>query len=67
VICGIGLLNKYRMGFWIVAVVAGLLLTPQRRFLATVRLPVGAVIAGVIVAPNIAWEFAHQWPTLQFL
>ena len=67
VVCGLGLLNKYTMGFWIVAVVSGLLLTPQRRFLATVWLPVGVVIAGAIVAPNIAWEFAHHWPTLQFL
>ena len=67
VICGVGLMNKYTMGFWIVATLAGLLLTPQRRFLASVWLPVGAVIAGVIVAPNIAWEFAHHWPTLEFL
>jgi hypothetical protein len=67
VICGIGLLNKYTMGFWIVATLVGLLLTPQRRILASLWLPVGAVIAAVLVAPNIAWEFAHHWPTLEFL
>ena len=66
-ICGIGLMNKYTMGFWIVATLAGLLLTAERRLLASIWLPVGAVIAGVMVAPNIAWEFAHHWPTLEFL
>ena len=66
-ICGVGLENKYTMGFWIVATLAGLLLTGERHLLASVWLPAGAVIAALLVAPNIAWESAHHWPTLEFL
>ena len=67
VVCGFGLLNKYTMGFWIVATVAGLLLTSQRRLLASVWLPTGAVVAAAMVAPNILWEIDNHWPTWQFL
>ena len=42
------------------------MLTPARRQLAS-RWPwIAAVLAALIVAPNIAWQIAHGWPSLEF-
>ena len=67
VVCGVGLLNKDTMGFWTVSAVLGLACTPQRKLLAGRWLLVGAGAALVIVAPNLIWEAANHWPTLEFL
>ncbi len=67
VVCGLGLLSKYTMGFWVLATVLGLLATPQRKLLATYWLLAGAAIAAALVAPSVAWEVTNHWPTLAFL
>jgi hypothetical protein len=67
VVCGVGLLNKDTMVFWMVSTVLGLACTPQRKLLASRWLLVGAGSAMVIAAPNLIWEAANHWPTLEFL
>jgi 4-amino-4-deoxy-L-arabinose transferase-like glycosyltransferase len=64
---GIGLLNKPSMLFLAGAVVAGLLLTPQREYLFDRWAFTGGIVALVIVAPYLAWQIAHGWPTIEFL
>ena len=66
-VCGVGLLNKWTMAFWILGMVVGLVATPQRRMLASWWAAAGAVIAGACVAPNLVWEAQHGWATLEFL
>ena len=66
-VVGAGLMTKDAILFWVLAAGVGLLTTPQRRLLVSRWLLVGAVLAGVIAAPNIAWQVANHWPTLQFL
>jgi 4-amino-4-deoxy-L-arabinose transferase-like glycosyltransferase len=65
-VVGIGLLNKYTMAFWVLGAVGGLLLTPERRLLASRHLLLGAALALVLVAPNLVWQMQHHWASLEF-
>jgi Dolichyl-phosphate-mannose-protein mannosyltransferase len=64
---GIGLLTKYSMAFFVAGLGAGVLLTPERRWLASPWLWAGAAIAAVIVAPHLWWQASNGWPTLEFI
>ena len=64
---GLGLLNKPSMTFFLIAVLVGLLLTPQRRVLFTRWTPVAVAILVLIALPNLLWQIHHGWPTLEFL
>jgi len=66
VIAGLGLLTKVTFAFFGFAVVAGVLLTPERRHFRT-RWPwLGSAIAFLFLLPYILWNRAHGWPTLEF-
>jgi hypothetical protein len=67
VVAGLGLLNKYSMGFMVVGLVAGLLLTRQRRHLATRWFSIGAALAGVLFLPHVIWEVSNGFPSLEFM
>jgi len=62
---GLGLENEYLVTTLIGALIAGILLTSaHRRVLATPWPWLGGLIALVIWAPNLAWQFANGWPQL---
>jgi hypothetical protein len=63
---GIGLEAKYTIATLLMALVAGLALTPQRAVLRTRGPWIAAAIALVLLAPNIAWEIRHGWPIVTF-
>ena len=65
-IAGIGLLNKHTMVLLGASIVVGLLLTPARRLLFSPWILVGGVIAFVIFSPNLWWQAAHDFPSLEF-
>ena len=67
VVAGLGLLNKYSMGFLGIGLFAGLLLTPQRKQLATRQFWIGAAIAFVLFLPHVVWEIHYGLPTLEFM
>ena len=67
VLLGLGLMNKHSAVFFIAALVAGLLLTPERRIFATRWFLIAAVIAFCIALPNVLWQYAHHFPTLEDL
>jgi hypothetical protein len=67
VVVGIGLLNKYSIGFLCIGLAAGLLLTPERRYLARPWLWLGAAIASALFLPHALWEVAHRFPSLEFM
>jgi 4-amino-4-deoxy-L-arabinose transferase-like glycosyltransferase len=64
---GVGLLNKPSMAFFLTALLLALLLTPQRRLLATRWMPAGVAIMLLIALPFLLWQAHHQWPTWEFL
>ena len=67
VVVGLGLLNKYSVGFMCAGLAGGLLLTPHRRQLATGRFWAGASIALLLFLPHIVWEISKGFPTLEFM
>jgi hypothetical protein len=64
---GLGLLNKPSMTFFLLALLAALLITPQRRLLASPWAAAGVGLLLLIVLPNLLWQIHHHWPTLEFL
>ena len=64
---GIGVLNKPSMAFFLVALLLALLLTPQRRLLASKWAAAGVALLILIALPNLLWQLQNHWPTLEFL
>lgn len=67
VVAGIGLENKYGMGFFGAGVVLGLLLTEHRRMFLKPWIWLGGVIALALFLPNIIWNYQHQFPFLELM
>lgn len=67
VIAGIGLEEKYSIAVFGFGMVIGLLLTAQRRALASRWIWMGGVAAFLIFLPNLLWNAANQWPFLQLM
>ncbi len=65
VVAGIGLENKHTMLAFGFALVAGLLLTRERKILANRWLWLGGAIAFAIFLPNLIWEATHGWPQIE--
>src|SRR5215207_7153139 len=66
-IAGIGLQNKYSIIIFASALIAGVLLTRQRRILFTPWILVGGAIAFLIFLPNLIWNVQHHWPFLELM
>lgn len=61
---GLGFLNKYSLVFWAAGLLLALLLTPQRRALAT-RGPWLAAGLGLMIAlPNLWWQWKYNFPVV---
>lgn len=67
VLAGIGLLSKYSIVIFAAALIAGLLLTSQRRLLFTPWLLLGGAIAFLIFLPNLIWNIQNNWPFLELM
>jgi hypothetical protein len=66
-VAGLGMLDKHSMAFFGVAVVAALLLTPERRALRSPWLWLGGLLAGAIFLPNLVWIVQHHFPHFEML
>ena len=64
---GLGLLNKPSMTFFLVALLAALLVTKQRSLLASRWAAAGVALLILIALPNLLWQIHNHWPTLEFL
>ncbi|HSB76045.1 MAG TPA: glycosyltransferase family 39 protein [Terriglobales bacterium] len=64
---GIGLENKYSMAVFGLGVVIGLLLTPERKALASKWIWIAGGLAFAIFLPNLVWNFRHHWPFLELM
>ncbi len=66
-LAGLGIENKDTIVFFLVALLAGLLLSPQRRILWTKECAAGIAVLLLLALPNFIWQWVHQFPTYQFL
>lgn len=64
---GLGIENKHSTVFFLIALLAGLLLSPQRRILFSRHAAAGAGVLLLLALPNLWWQYTHQFPTYQFL
>ena len=64
---GLGIMAKYTVVFFVAALLAGFVLTPARRFLASRWFLFGCGLTVVIVLPNLIWQVHHNFISLQFL
>jgi 4-amino-4-deoxy-L-arabinose transferase-like glycosyltransferase len=62
---GVGMQNKYTIGFFAVAVLVALLSSDQRRLLASPLPWLGVAIAVVIALPNLIWQIASGLPQFE--
>ncbi len=62
---GFALQAKYAITFFVVALIIGLLTTRERRHFLRPWVYVAALIASLILLPNVLWQQAHHWPFLQ--
>ena len=67
VLIGLGLQNKYSVGFLVIGLVAGLLLTRQRGQLLSKWFWAGAAMAAVLFLPHVLWQISHGFPSLEFM
>lgn len=67
ILAGLGIENKWNIAFFLVAMFAGVLLSPQRGILRTRWVLVGTAVALLLAAPNFLWEMHRGWPTLEWL
>ncbi len=64
---GLGMMTKYTMGFWVIGLIAGVLLTNARRYLRSKWLYLGAGLALLIFLPNLIWQAQHNFIALDYL
>jgi 4-amino-4-deoxy-L-arabinose transferase-like glycosyltransferase len=67
VVAGLGMEEKYTIALFCAAVVAGLLLTQQRRVLLNKWIWLGGLAAFLIFLPNLLWNVHYDWPFLQLM
>ncbi len=63
-VAGIGLENKHTMLVFGFAIVAGLLISDERRLLDSKWIWIGGAIALALFLPNLIWEARHGWPQI---
>lgn len=66
VVVGFGLLNKYSMAVFTLALCIGLLFTEHRRTLISKWFWLGIAVAFVIFLPNLIWLIHYNFPFLQW-
>lgn len=58
---------KYSAFFWVVALLVGLLVTPQRRLMRSRGFAGALTVATVLLLPNFLWQATRGFPMLELL
>jgi hypothetical protein len=67
VAAGLGMLAKYNLAFCLAGLVPALLVSSHRRKLFRKPVFIAALVAGLIVLPNILWQVRNDFPTARQL
>jgi hypothetical protein len=65
IFAGFGLENKHSMLIFGAAIVAGLILTPQRKAFRSPWIWIAGAIALLIFLPNLLWNIQHHFPFIE--
>lgn len=66
-IMGLGLLDKYSMLLFAFGLVIGLLATSHRKMVLMKWPWLAALIAFIILLPNLLWQISHGWPFFEHM
>ncbi|MEO8196886.1 MAG: glycosyltransferase family 39 protein, partial [Thermoanaerobaculia bacterium] len=66
-VAGLGLLNKISMLFLGFGLALGLVVTRRFELMRSRYLWIGGGLAGLLFAPHLLWQRAHDWPTREFM
>lgn len=64
---GLGMMTRYTMGFLAAGVVAGVVLTENRRHLLSPWLWTGVALSLLLFLPNLIWQIQHDFVSLDHL
>ena len=64
VAAGLGMMSKYSVSFYCISLLAGLLLTPQRKGLFNRHVLYAGLIGLLIFLPNLVWQYQHGVPVV---
>lgn len=64
-IVGFSLNSKYLIAFYLAALAPGLLITPLRHSLRKPWVYLGALLAFLLILPNLLWQQMHDWPFIE--
>jgi MFS family permease len=64
---GLAFENKDSVAFFLIAMLIAILLTPQRRILASRWFAVAVALIVLVALPNFLWQVHHHFPTLEWL
>ena len=62
--CGLGMLSKYSVAFFILSILLALLITKNRRIFLNKHFYVASIIGFLIFLPNLLWQFNHHFPVI---
>jgi hypothetical protein len=66
-LAGLGIENKHSTVFFLVALLLGLILSPQRRILWSRWCAAGVAVLLLLALPNLLWQWVNQFPTYELL
>lgn len=64
---GLGMLTKYTMAFFILALIAGLIISPLKRILLNKAWILAAGISFLIFLPNLIWQITNGLPVVSHM
>jgi len=67
VLAGVGFETKYSIVFLLLGLLVGVVLGPERRFLASRYLWLGVLACAAISLPNLLWEVRNHFPFLELI
>lgn len=67
IVFALGFLNKYNIVFQILGLIPAVLLTEHRQLLAKKGFYIAAVLALLLILPNLLWQYSNNFPVVHHL